>query len=207
MRIVVFGASGGVGRWAVRAGAAAGHDVVAAARATSSLPMGVVGVDLDVRQPEAVRRAIEGVDAVLWCIGVTKRSGADVGRTAMPHVVAAADEFDVSRLAISGAGVTLPGDRKGPGARLVSALTRRLARDLVLDKEGEHAVLDASGLMWTEVRPPRLVDREPTNRWSLVDQPPGVTAKPVAKADVALAMIDVAGTCEWTGRSPFVVAG
>lgn len=44
-------------------------------------------------------------------------------------------------LSVSGAGVTLPGDRKGAGARLVSALTRRLARELVQDKEGEYELL------------------------------------------------------------------
>jgi hypothetical protein len=76
-------------------------------------------------------------------------------------------------LTVSGAGVTVPGDAKGAGARLVSALTLRLARDLVEDKQGEHEVLAASGLDWTQVRPPRLVDKDATGRWSLVDTAAG----------------------------------
>jgi hypothetical protein len=117
-------------------------------------------------------------------------------------------EHGVGRLvSVSGAGLTLPGDDKGVGARLVSGLLRRLARDLLQDKEGEHAVLEASDVSWTEVRPPRLVDREGTGRWALVEQAPGVTAKPVAKADVALAMVDLAASREWLRRSPFLVAG
>jgi hypothetical protein len=89
----------------------------------------------------------------------------------------------------------------------VSALTRRLAHDLVTDKEGEHAVLEASDLSWTEVRPPRLSDGAATGRWSLVEVAPGLTAKPVTKADVALAMLSLAATQDWQRRSPFLIAG
>ena len=208
MRVVVLGAGGGVGRRAVAAAAEQGHEVVAAARTAPEVPLGVQALALDVRDADGVRAAVHGADAVLWCVGVTRRSGGDVGRTALPHLVAAATDAGVSRLVtVSGAGVTLPGDVKGPGARLVSALTRRLARDLVLDKEGEHAVLAASGLSWTEVRPPRLVDRDPTGRWVLGEQAPGLTARPVAKADVALAMLALAGSRDWERRSPFLLAG
>lgn len=208
MRIVVFGASGGVGRRAVWTAAKQGHDVLATARSAVDVPAGVRTATVDVRDADAVRRAVEGADALLWCVGVTKRSGGDVGRASMPHLVRAAQEVGVTRLvSVSGAGVTLPGDRKGLGARLVSGLTRRLARDLVLDKEGEHAVLSASGLSWTEVRPPRLTDTAETGRWALVDTAPGITAKPVAKADVALAMLDLAASQDWHRRSPFLIAG
>jgi hypothetical protein len=103
--------------------------------------------------------------------------------------------------------VTLPGDDKGAGARLASGLTRRLARDLVQDKEGEHEVLSASRLSWTEVRPPRLTDGEATGRWALVERAPGMTAKPVTRADVALAMLELADAQSWVRQSPFLVAG
>ena len=152
MRLVVFGASGGVGRRAVAAAVAAGHDVTAAARSRPEVPAGATAAAVDVRDADAVRRTLEGADAVLWCVGVTKRSGGDAGRVALPHVVSAAQQYGVGRIVtVSGAGVTLPEDDKGLGARLVSGLTRRLARDLVQDKEGEHAVLVASGLSWTYV--------------------------------------------------------
>ena len=207
MRIVVLGANGGVGRAAVSAAAQQGHDVVAAARTTlPAVPSGVAQVELDVRDASAVQRALVGAQGVLWCVGVTKRSGGDVGRTALPHVLAAATAAGVTRLVtVSGAGVTLPGDAKPVGARLVSALTRRLARDLVIDKEGEHRALVASALDWTQVRPPRLVDGPATGRWSLTDQAPGITATPVPRADVALAMLHLLAAPDWSGRSPFLV--
>lgn len=206
MRVVVLGAAGGVGRRAVEAAVAAGHDVVAAAR-TAPVARGATAVSLDVRDRDGVGRVLQGADAVLWCVGVTRRSGPDVGRRALPHVVAAAAEHGVRRLVtVSGAGVTLPGDDKGAGARLVSALTRRFARDLVEDKQGEHEALAASDLDWTQLRPPRLVDGEGTGRWSLVERAPGLTARPVARADVARALVELAGSREWVRRAPFVVA-
>ncbi len=207
MRVVVFGAAGGVGRCAVVAAVEQGHDVVAAARSAPEAPAGVERVGVDVRDARAVAAVLRPGGVVLWCVGVTRRSGGDVGRVGLPHVVAAAGEHGVTRLvSVSGAGVTLSGDDKGRGARLVSGLTRRLARDLVLDKEGEHAVLAASGLVWTEVRPPRLTNGPGTGRWSLVVQAPGLRAKPVARADVAGAMLHLVGSQEWVGRSPFLVA-
>lgn len=207
MRIVVLGAAGGVGRRAVAAAVQQGHEVVAAAR-TAVGSAGARSLAVDVRDAAALRGAVDGSEVVLWCVGVTRRSGGDVGRTGMPLLVAACEQAGVRRLvSVSGAGVTLPGDVKGLGARLVSGATRRLARDLVLDKEGEHEALAASGLDWTEVRPPRLVDREPTGHWRLGEQAPGLTAKPVAKADVALAMLELAGSSQWVRRAPFLTAG
>ena len=209
MRVVVFGASGGVGRRAVEVAAEQGHQVVAAARTVAAVPPPVLPALVDVRDADAVRQAVEGADAVLWCVGVTKRSGPGVGAEGVSHLVAAAQELGVTRLvSVSGAGVTLPGDGKGLGARLVSGLTRRLAADLVSDKEAEHAVLAGSELAWTEVRPPRLVDSgtDGPERWVLVQRAPGLTAKPVTKTDVARAMLHLARSTDWVRQSPFLVS-
>lgn len=216
MRIVVLGANGGVGRRAVQAAAAAGHEVVAAARTapsppgdgvSESGPQRVLPLAVDVRDAVAVRLAVEEAEAVLWCVGVTKRSGPGVGRQGLENLVAAARETGLRRVvSVSGAGITLPGDVKGTGARLLSGLTQRLARDLYDDKVAEHAVLAASTLDWTEVRGPRLVDRDGTGRWRLTEVAPGLVAKPVPKADVAAAMLSLAVSPDWVRRSPFLVA-
>lgn len=206
MRLVVFGANGGVGRRAVQVAAARGHQVVAAARTQPVVPPGVRPAVVDVTDEAAVHLALEGVDAVLWCVGVTRRSGPGIGARGLRHVVAAAQRLGVSRVVtVSGAGVTVVGDRKGVGARVVSALTQRVAADLVGDKQAEHDVLAASGLAWTEVRPPRLVERDGPSGWLLTDRAPGLTAKPVTKVDVAEAMVALAGSIDWVRQSPFLV--
>lgn len=207
MRVLVLGAAGGVGRHAVRVALARGHEVVAASR--SGAPhAGAEVVAVDVRDPDAVARVVDGADAVLWCVGVTKRSGPGVGRTGMTHLVQAARLSGLRRVVtVSGAGVTLPGDDKSVGARAVSALTRRLARELVADKEAEHAALADSGLAWTQVRPPRLTEADPTGRWELTTRAPGPTARPVPKADVASAMLELGESENWLHASPFLVTG
>jgi putative NADH-flavin reductase len=206
MRVVVFGAAGGVGRHAVRVAVERGHTVTAVARRSDSGAGSVRWVTGDVRDTAVVTPLLEGADAVLWCVGVTRTSGGSVGRTALPPLVAAMAERGVRRfVGVSGAGADLPGDRKGLGARVVSALTHRLARDLVEDKEEEHRILAATGLEWTQVRPPRLVDGPGAGRYRLTDEAPGVRAKPLDKADVALAMLDVAQNREWLAAAPYLV--
>lgn len=147
MRIVVFGANGGVGRRAVEAAAGGGHQVVAAA-----VPVGAVPAVVDVRDAAAVRLAVTGADAVLWCVGVTKRSGSGVGAEGLAHLLA------------------------------------------------------RSTVAWTEVRPPRLVDTDAPQEAELVEQAPGLTAKPVSKRAVARTMLELAGSANWVRRSPFLVA-
>lgn len=79
----VFGGSGFVGRYAVRALAQRGWRVRAAVRrpdlAGHLQPMGVVGqihaVQANVRYPESVAAAVEGADAVVNLVGILAPSG------------------------------------------------------------------------------------------------------------------------------------
>lgn len=208
MRIVVFGSAGGVGRQVVAAATTAGHEVVAAARAVPQfLPVGARGVAVDVREAPAVAAAVRGVDAVAWCVGVSARSGPGAGREGMANVLAAVAEHGPRRVvSVSGAGANLPGDAKGLGPRVVSALTHRLARDLVVDKEDEHALLAASGTEWTQVRPPRLVDTAGTGAWHLSEEAPGLLAPAVPRADVAAAVVHLLTTGAWARQAPFLWA-
>lgn len=206
MRVVVIGAAGGVGRQVVAAATAAGHEVVAAARAVPDyLPVGARGAVVDVRDAVAVAAVVRDADAVAWCVGVTPRSGPYVAREGMTHLVAAARP-GLRVVSVSGAGADLPGDTKGLGARAVSALTHRLAGALVTDKEDERAVLAGSDTAWTQVRPPRLVDTAGAGTWHLDERAPGLLAPPVARADVAAAVLHLLTTHTWVGQSPYLHA-
>ncbi len=78
MRITVFGGAGFVGRYIVKRLAAAGAGVRVACRdperAKFLKPAGSVGqvvpVQANLRYPASVRAAVEGVDAVINCVGV-----------------------------------------------------------------------------------------------------------------------------------------
>jgi uncharacterized protein YbjT (DUF2867 family) len=82
--VTIFGGSGFVGRYAVRALAKSGWRVRAASRrpdlAGHLQPMGAVGqivpVQANLRYATSVARAVEGADAVINCVGVLAPSGA-----------------------------------------------------------------------------------------------------------------------------------
>lgn len=83
MRVTVFGGAGFVGRYIVKRLAAAGAGVRVACRdperAKFLKPAGGVGqvvpVQANLRYPESVRAAVEGVDAVINCVGVLVSRG------------------------------------------------------------------------------------------------------------------------------------
>ena len=83
MRITVFGGAGFVGRYIVKRLAAEGAGVRVACRdperAKFLKPAGGVGqvvpVQANLRYPESVRAAVEGVDAVVNCVGVLVSRG------------------------------------------------------------------------------------------------------------------------------------
>ena len=92
-------------------------------------------------------------------------------------------------------------------------VSRSSGGDLVADKEGEHAVLVASALDWTQVRPPRLTDGPGTGRYALTEVAPGLRSPAVSRADVAVAVLDLASGSgaagppqRWSAAAPFVVA-
>ncbi len=83
-RVVVFGGSGFIGRYVVKRLAAAGHPVRVACRdverAKFLKPMGAVGqispMQTNVRFPETVNAACEGMDWVVNLVGILYQSGA-----------------------------------------------------------------------------------------------------------------------------------
>ncbi|GEP39194.1 hypothetical protein NPS01_28570 [Nocardioides psychrotolerans] len=65
---------------------------------------------------------------------------------------------------VSGAGMDVPGDQKSLSVRLISRAIQTQGGEVVKDKPAEHAVYAASDLDWTLVRPPQLVDGDPTGQ-------------------------------------------
>ncbi len=110
MRVTVFGGAGFVGRYIVKRLAAAGAGVRVASRdperAKFLKPAGGVGqvvpVQANLRYPESVRAAVDGVDAVVNCVGVLASRGAQsfaaIHATGAGAVASACAEAGVGRL-------------------------------------------------------------------------------------------------------------
>jgi uncharacterized protein YbjT (DUF2867 family) len=197
MRVAVFGAKGRTGGLLVEALTAAGHDVVAVSRRGEPVPGAAAAAVADPASGQGVLAAAEGCDAVVNAMASGPGNPACSG---LARALAGRD--GLRYVTIAGAAVDAPGDRKGLPDKIISWLSRRVAKEVVLDRQEELAVLRGSRLRWTMLRPPRLVDGPPTGaaRMSL-ERPQAIQ---IRRADLARVAAEALGDEALVGRAPFV---
>jgi len=169
MKIVVFGASRGTGFKVVEQALEAGHSVTAFVRSPAKLPIQHPNLTLcegDAMDAAAVEKAIIGQEAVISALGPTRPPVPGMMEIAANNIVSAMEKHGVRRLvSTTGAGVRQPEDRPKLADRLIGALLRLLAKDVLLDSAANVKVIQSSGLDWTVVRYPRLVDGTRTGNY------------------------------------------
>ena len=174
MKLLVLGASGGVGRWLTRFAVDGGHEVTAVVRSTTTFdaPATVRVIRGDVLDPAILAAAVEGQDAVASCLGLRRaskspwaalRSPPDLTSRVTAALVPIMHRSGPRRLvAISAGGVAESiAQLSAPVRWMVSSGNVAVAyRDLA---EMER-LLSASRLDWLAVRPVTLMDGKPTGR-------------------------------------------
>ncbi|MGW7416576.1 NAD(P)-dependent oxidoreductase [Streptomyces sp. NPDC054863] len=195
MKVTVFGATGGIGQEIVKQALAAGHEVTAVVRDPARFA--VTGERLtvfraDLTDPEGLRKAVAGRDAVLSGLGA--RSRKDVGVTARltRTVLRAMEAEGVRRLVVVSASPVGPPPGRQPLVdriigRVISAALKGVYDDLRV-MEGELA---RSATDWTSVRPPRLTDKALTGTYRKAVGGTPRSGRTIARADVAHAMLAV----------------
>jgi uncharacterized protein YbjT (DUF2867 family) len=162
--ILIIGASGGIGRETVRLALDAGHRVRAMARNTDKIEITHPLLDLhsgDATDPEAVRTALDGADAVIHVIGVAPSlrrmtTPIDVFSRSTAVLVAEMARAGVRRLvAVTGLGA---GD-----SRKALSVAERIPHRLFLgtayaDKDRQERIIRDSDLDWLIVRPTILTN-------------------------------------------------
>lgn len=206
MKIALFGATGGIGRRVLSEADAAGHVVRALVRDPSRLPpeTPIEAITGSLEDAEAVAETVRGTDAVIWAAGATSNSADQVAvfERGAHHLVAAMRQHDVRRLvALSGAGITLEGERKPLAGRLMTWIVRIAARHVYEAKRREYEVFSGSGLDWTLVRPPRVVEGEPTGRIVAGER---LAGNRITQADLAAFMLRQVDDRTFVRAAPFV---
>ena len=73
MKVIIFGATGGIGKWALKHALEKGHEVTAFVRSPQKVKLQHERLTLfkgDVTKREDYMEALKGQEAVIWCIGM-----------------------------------------------------------------------------------------------------------------------------------------
>src|SRR6185295_12962507 len=198
MRLVIFGATGGIGREVVSQALDQGHQVVAIVRnpdAVGRTHERLKLVKADILDASSYARELAGANAIIGALGAR---GLPKGPITLctdwtKRLVPAMQEHGVSRIVVVTAAAYVPANRPPLFFRLViRPLLLSLLRHHYDDLQRMEELLAAGPLQWTVIRPTRLLDRPRTGKYrTAVDAlVPGSMSIP--RADVADLMLECA---------------
>lgn len=209
MRIAVFGATGQLGRECVRQALDAGHSVTVLARTPAKLNddlrRRVDIVEGDALHEGDVLQTLKGAEAVLFAIGVDKRSPEDLCTDVTRSILDAMPELGVDRFIWCGGGSTfVPGDPMNTGARFVRWFAARFLGLRHRDKGHQLAyLLTRTDINWFGVRPLQMRNGELTGEYRLgMDRFNGMSK--ISFSDCADAMVAMLDDDTWRHRAPIV---
>jgi putative NADH-flavin reductase len=160
MRIAVFGATGRLGREAVRAAVERGHAVAAHSRRPQTTTQS--GVEWVTGDPG---NAVKGTDAVLVVFGPNAPSDPPFCRAETQSILDAMAKHGVRRILCVTGGMV--GDYPGNRTWVFQLLTRYLQKkytDQMEDRAAQEKLIIASQQLWTIFKPPRLTPKSPARR-------------------------------------------
>jgi putative NADH-flavin reductase len=195
MNLTVFGATGGIGRELVRQALAAGHRVTAVVRDPARLSVTGGALEVfraDLADPEVLRRAVAGRDAVLSGLGARSRKDVGVAARLTRTVLGAMEAEGARRLLVVSAAPVGP-EPEGAGVldRALLRVVSAVFRDVYADLREMEADIARSATDWTVVRPPRLQDTPLRGVYRTVVGGAPLKGNLVGRADVAHAMLSM----------------
>ncbi|CAN5869816.1 SDR family oxidoreductase [soil metagenome] len=186
MKLIVFGATGSIGRQVVPQALAAGHHVTAVVRRPAALTIQHKNLTIvrgDGLEPATFASSITGQDAVLSSLGVHDRKPTTVYSAGIANIIQVMQSAGVRRLlCISASGLN-------PGPRwqrwFAKPILWWILRESYSDLVRMEAVVRASQLDWTIIRPPRLIDGLRTGHYQIATNQQLSHGSKIRRADVA----------------------
>ena len=194
MRVVVFGATGGIGTATVDQALSAGHELTVLARSPQKLGETgrlVTTVQGDVKDPDAVRAAISpNTDAVVSALGARPGEGSAIA-AGTANIISAMRAACVRRMIGVSASAIYIDRYDGPFLRLAKPIVQRVLREHYDDLRAMESELRRSRLEWSLVVPPRLVDKPLTGRYRSAIGHNVPNAFMIRRADVAHCILHI----------------
>lgn len=191
MKLVVLGATGGIGTEVVQQAMEDGHSVTAFVRTPERLKPFAGDIRIlqgDLLNATDLRRVIEGQDGVISAFGPrvpVAKSDFDLLERFARTLTSAMLHTMVRRVVIVSTAFLFR-DAVFPPAYLVGKL---FFPHIVTDASAMEQIVTSSALDWTLVRPPQLTDKPRTGRYRVREGHLPVFGSKIARADVAEFMI------------------
>lgn len=210
-KVLVIGASKGIGLETVRRALEMGHSVRALARSAARIPADHPQLEKmagDALDPATVRRALDGIDVVIQTLGIS--GGPDIlfkpirlFSDATRVLVAAMEETSVKRLiAVTGLGA---GDSRGKGGFLYNALIQLILVRAYDDKDLQERIIRNSALDWVIARPGGLTNGSRTGRYKVLKNPRDWRAGFISRADVADFLVKQIDSDAYLRQTPVLI--
>ncbi|MDO6541737.1 NAD(P)-dependent oxidoreductase [Photobacterium sanguinicancri] len=198
-KLLILGASGGCGQWAVELAVAQGYLVTVLIRQNSQYtpPAGVKVIYGNILDPQTVKDAMSNQNAVISCLGIKRKtaknpwsalaSPSDLATQSTKNIVDAMTFHDIKRLVVvSAAGVA-------ESFSNISTIMKLLIKGSNINKTSNdfaamEKILANSAIDSLAVRPVGLVDQQTDKKAVIVDH--FDLSSQISKKDVAQWMLD-----------------
>ncbi|WP_160035587.1 NAD(P)-dependent oxidoreductase [Paenibacillus sp. An7] len=200
MKIIVFGATGGVGQSVVKQAVENGFEVTAFVRTPTKLEVTHDNLKIikgDAFNQAEVVAAIVGHDAVVSCLGSNQGMKKSTDLQEMTkNIVAGMQEHDVKRIvytASAGIHNELPG--------ISGKLIMRMLKNTLVDHRAATDDIVAHGLNYTIVRPLGLTNRPLSGKYRESTTSVPKNARSIPRADVAHFILKALNNAEYENTS------
>lgn len=184
MKIIVFGATGGVGKRVVEQAVENGFEVTAFVRTPSKLEVSHENLSVvkgDASNPAEVSAAIAGHDAVVSCLGSSQGMKKSTELQEMvKNIVAGMQEHGVERIVYT-ASAGIYGELPGVSGKLMMGVLKNALKD----HRAAVDSIEAHGLAYTIVRPMGLMNAPFSGKYREAAEGVPEKSKSISRADVA----------------------
>lgn len=205
MKLIVFGAHGRVGHLIVREAVHRGYEVTAVIYTSDTYNFGdgVRTLRADVHNAEEVAHVLYGQEVVVSALGSWGTPTQDILSSGMEHIIPVMQQHHIKRIiSLTGADARTRGDHPSLSAHFMRSLLVLLRPKILKDGEKHIRLLQDSGLDWTVIRSPRMIDGDSQDY--VLSRNSAEAWDTVTRSTVATAMLDQVEVVEAIQRAPIL---
>ena len=210
MKIAIFGATGATGRLLTERCLADGYEVAALVRRPAEFMYAgrVRMVEGSAFDAKAVRLTVEGADVVLSALGARSLRREEVLERVVPLIVEAMQQAGVRRIiALGSAGALEDSLKKQPAWRrwfVQKMVYNTFLKWAVASQVAQWKTLSGSGLDWTMVMPPMLLNKPGRGMFRVDGEALPRNGARISREDVADFMMAQIGSQVWVGKGVYI---